>query len=304
MISATPPASSLSALLLEERALRVRKQNIASFGYSWIKPAGCPKTMLGMKEEEAEREEALAAAAAEMAAASATVDPGVEGMNGFGDRPEPQTDADIQDDTAMERDLDDDIPDADADGLVEEGEDALEEDDVVDEEGYMERDLDDDIPEALDEGQDDFDDQPDLDDEIPVAADDEDMSEGMVRDLDEDIPEAAEAGSAQDEEWQHTDTEAELDDDDDDGFNDPFAENFRASASSNRGLPLPPLRREIETEAQRRFLQRWSGGGDSVGSSSLLVDDDALRASVASHSSQRGVFGRFRRTGGPRDSFN
>ena len=48
--------------------MRSRKQNIASFGYSWIKPAGCAKTMLGMKEEEAEREEALAAQAAEMGA--------------------------------------------------------------------------------------------------------------------------------------------------------------------------------------------------------------------------------------------
>ena len=47
----------------------------------------------------------------------------------------------------MERDLDDDIPEAD-EGLVEEGEAGLEEDGLVDEDGYMERDLDDDIPEG------------------------------------------------------------------------------------------------------------------------------------------------------------
>lgn len=292
VISSTAPANSLSALLLEERALRVRKQNIASFGYSWIKPAGCPKTMLGMKEEEAEREEALAAAAAEMAAASTAVDADADGFNGPG-APGDQMDADGQDDTGMERDLDDDIPDADAEGLVEDGEDALEEDDIVDEEGYMERDLDDDIPHALDDGEhDDFDNQPDLDDEIPVAADDENMSEGMARDLDDDIPEAGESGFLLEGEWQHTDTEAELDDDDDD--DEPFAEDFLASTSSSRGLP--PLRREIETEAQRRFLQRWSGGGDAFDSSSMMVDEDDLRASIASHSSRRSGFRRFRRS--------
>jgi hypothetical protein len=30
---------------------------IAMYGYSWLKPAGCPKTMLGRREEEVEREE-------------------------------------------------------------------------------------------------------------------------------------------------------------------------------------------------------------------------------------------------------
>ena len=74
----------LSSLLLEERALRARKNNIASFGYSWIRPAGCPKTMLGMKEEEAEREEALAAAAAERAAAAAAAEVGVDGLDELG----------------------------------------------------------------------------------------------------------------------------------------------------------------------------------------------------------------------------
>lgn len=126
--AATTPGNSLSSLQLEERALHARKNNIASFGYSWIKPAGCSKTMLGMKEEEAEREEALAAAAAEMAAAAAAAaDPG---LDEFGNPMHDQTD-----DTGMERDLDDDIPDADADGLVEEGEEGLEEDEDVDEEG-------------------------------------------------------------------------------------------------------------------------------------------------------------------------
>ncbi|PWY65319.1 hypothetical protein BO70DRAFT_366767 [Aspergillus heteromorphus CBS 117.55] len=279
--------------------------------------------MLGMKEEEAEREEALAAAAAEMAAAAVAADQGVDGMDEFGGQTQGTMDGDGQDDTGMERDLDDDIPDADADGLIEEGEEGLEEDDVVDEEGYMERDLDDDIPEAfpdeddeeeedgdLGEENDEFNNQPDLDGEIPSAAEEDyedDMSEenGMARDLDDDIPEAAENQYEQEEEWQHTDTDAEFDDEEDVSFSqDPFTQSFRVSTTSSRGLPPPPVRRERGTEAQRRFLQRWSGGGDAFDTSSMLVDEEDLRASLASQASRRSLFGRFprRRTGGPRDS--
>lgn len=308
------PANTLSALLVEERALRARKQNIASFGYSWIKPAGCAKTMLGMKEEEAEREEALAAAATEMNAVDGDGMMDDEmGMGGEGEEDEEQ---------GMERDLDDEIPDADAEGLVEEGEEGLEEDGIGEEEGYMERDLDDDIPEGypdddydqegLYEDEDEnFDNQPDLDAEIPVA-EGEGMSEGMGRDLDDDVPEAAEDGSEQEGEWQHTDTEEELsDEDEDDGHGDMirprFTENFRTSTPNSRGgLPPPLLRRERETEAQRRFLQRWSGGADAFDSSSMMFEGDDLRASVTSQSSRRSGFGRQfpRRVGGPRDSLN
>jgi hypothetical protein len=325
--AAATTGNSLSSLQLEERALRARKNNIASFGYSWIKPAGCSKTMLGMKEEEAEREEALAAAAAEMAAAAAAAaDPG---LDEFGNPMHDQAD-----DTGMERDLDDDIPDADADGLVEEGEEGLEEDEDVDEEGYMERDLDDDIPEAFADDDDDdddeveedleetvdFDNQANLDDEIPSAADDyegEDMSDvvegsdeeafGMERDLDDEVPEAAEDGSEQEEEqeeeWQHTDTDAEFDDEDDQSFShDQFAaQGLRASISSNRGLPPPSARSSRETPAQTRFLQRWSGGGDAFDSSGMMFDDGDLRASLASQTSRQSGFGRFPRRRSGRD---
>ncbi|CAL5872309.1 uncharacterized protein PFLUO_LOCUS6570 [Penicillium psychrofluorescens] len=321
-------ANTLSTLVIEERTLRARKQNIASFGYSWIRPAGCAKTMLGMKEAEAEREEALAAAEAEMAAQGEGMvddETGIlrpEGEEGVEEEEEGQ---------GMERDLDDEIPDADADaeGLIEEGEEGLEEENIPDEEGYMERDLDDDIPEGypdddygeegfydVEEEDVDFDNQPDLDAEIPSAAADEELSgeeeESMIRDLDDEIPDAAEDGVAQGEEWQHTDTEDELDDDDDEGdessiVRDRFAENFRTSTpNTHGGLPPPPVRRDRETDAQRRFLQRWSGGGDALDSSSMLFDDDDLRASITSQGSRRSGFGRRlpRRVGGPRDSLS
>lgn len=291
---------------MEERALRARKQNIASFGSSWIRPAGCAKTMLGMKEEEAEREEALAAAAAEMAAAEGMMDEDMVPREGE------------EDEQGMERNLDDDIPDAEeAEGLIEEGEEGLEEDDIGDEEEFMERDLDDDIPEVYpddeygdvvygddDDDDEDFDNQPDLDADIPVAGEGEGMSEDLGG---EDIPDAAEDGSEQEGEWQHTDTEEELEDGDDEDDESGIVENrfttfFRTSTPNSRGgLPLPPVRRERETEAQRRFLQRWSGGGDAFNSSSMVFDDDDLRASITSQRSRRSGFGRRlpRRTGGP-----
>lgn len=310
-------ANTIATLAAEERSLRSRKLNIASFGYSWIRPAGCAKTMLGMKEEEAEREEALQAAAAEMEAA--------EGEGIMDDDMGMQT-GEVEEDEGMERDLDDDIPNAEeeASGLIEEGEEGLEEDNIGDEGEYMERDLDDDIPEGFpdddyegsglyddDSEEDDFDNQPDLDAEIP-AADGESVSEDMTRDLDDDIPDAAEQGSEQEGEWQHTDSEEELSDEEDE--NEPsiiqtrFAENFRASTPNSRGgLPQPPtLRREPETEAQRRFLNRWSGGGDAFDSSSMLYSDEDLRASITSQGSRRSGFARRfpRHIGGPRDSLN
>lgn len=318
LISSTAPSNTLAALSLEECALRARKQNIASFGYAWIKPAGCAKTMLGMREEEAEREEAANALAAEMNAAF--MDDGGPGQAGPGaarlgaDGEEAGQD---DDDQMLERDLDDDIPDADADGLVEEGEEGLEEEEDVDEDGLMQRDLDDDIPETFpddddddddddeddededEQGDDDFDNQPDLDADIPAAEEGE-GDDMMVRDLDDDVPDAAEDSSDQEEEWQHTDTEAE--DDDDDARTDPFASSLlRASTASHNGLPPQPVQRE--TEAQRRFLQRWSGGGDAFDSSGMMLDEDDLRASLASQGSRRSGFGRrWSRRGGPRDS--
>lgn len=256
--------------------------------------------MHGMKEEEAEREEAMQAAAAEMEAAEG-------GMIDDTTHPEEE---------GMERDLDEDIPNGEEEpsGLIEEGEEELEE-----EEGeYMERDLDDDIPEGFvddeyegsglydDDDDEDFDNQPDLDAEIP---------EESERDLDDDIPDAA--GSP--EEWQHTDSEEDLSEEDESslivpessmiapGMSTPrFTENFRTSTPNSRGgLPPPTLRHDRETEAQRRFINRWSGGGDAFDSSSLLYSDGDLHASVTSHSSRRSGYGRLaRHIGGPRDSLN
>ena len=91
-----------------------------------------------VKEEEAEREEALAAAQTEMGA--------IDG-EGIMEDDLGMTQGEEDDEEGMERDLDEDIPEAE-EGLVEEGEEG---EDIGDEEGYMERDLDEDIPEGYDD---------------------------------------------------------------------------------------------------------------------------------------------------------
>jgi len=159
--------SSLAMLAADERTIAQRKMAIAMYGYSWLKPAGCAKTMLGRREEEIEREEverqlrevelqdrmAMEAEAEEQERqareAAEGEGPGTEGL------------------AVGERDLDEDIPDADAgNGMVEEGEEA---DDV-------EADLDDEIPEADDD-----------EDEDEEEEDDDDNSDnGDVEDLDAD----------------------------------------------------------------------------------------------------------------------
>jgi hypothetical protein len=132
--SARNNSLSLAALSLDERLLEARKRAISMYGYSWLRPAGCGKTMLGRREEEVEREEverqlreveeqeAMALAGEEEARRrSALVRGEVQGEG--------------------ERDLDEDIPDAEQ--LAHHG---------GEEENEMgERDMDDDVPDA-DEG--------------------------------------------------------------------------------------------------------------------------------------------------------
>ena len=52
----------LSTLLADERAVELRKANVRRFGAGWIKPPGLSKTLQGMQDEQAEREEQEAVA--------------------------------------------------------------------------------------------------------------------------------------------------------------------------------------------------------------------------------------------------
>ena len=113
-------------LTADERSIASRKLAIAMYGYSWLKPAGCSKTMLGRREEELEREEVerqlrevemqeRMAMETEEQERLATLQEGgepEEGRDLDDDVPEAEESAGEEGEEGMEGDLDDDIPDA------------------------------------------------------------------------------------------------------------------------------------------------------------------------------------------------
>ncbi|DAA79466.1 TPA_exp: Uncharacterized protein A8136_0239 [Trichophyton benhamiae CBS 112371] len=301
----------LSTLLAEERALTLRKQNIASFGFSWIRPAGFPKTMMGLREEEMECEEGAGGGLGEGDIEEEEFMEGVEGgegglgLDGAGEG--------VEGDAGMERDLDGDIPDGDGEGfgLVEEGEEGYEdeEEEFLDEEeeGMMERDLDDDVPEAPDADEEDEDEDGDEDDEEDEEDEEDrygDTSEVrtpnnntrtpgesnmmMERDLDGSVPDAPQEAPSQQQEWEHTDSDEDVydEDDDEDGEEEEEEEGEGEDEGTDEGhsrlswasLPpgyiphLTPSGPRRETEAERLFIERWGGNDDSIdiGSSDML----------------------------------
>ena len=106
------------------------------YGYSWLKPAGCAKTMLGRREEEIERDEVERqlheVEAQERNAMEAEEQERLEMLRRQGEEGETVG--------TGERDLDDEVPDMDAPEDEEEEDDEDEED--------MEGDLDDEVPDA------------------------------------------------------------------------------------------------------------------------------------------------------------
>lgn len=147
----------LSVLRADENALTNRKANIRRFGAGWLRPPGIPKTLQGMADERAEREEQESAAQREFALAEAQAAAEAEALEreqhamAMGEGPQ-----------ELERDLDDDVPDADDDDAAA--------DEWVDDE----QDLDDEgmLPGMEEEGEGDY------------------ADEGVGRDLDDDVPEA------------------------------------------------------------------------------------------------------------------
>lgn len=105
----------LAALRADENAIVARRANIRRFGAGWLRPPGVGKTLQGMADERAEREEVELARAREMAVMEMQVQQdeiqgGVEGGM-------PQM---VEEGGEGERDLDEDVPEADDVG--EEGE--------------------------------------------------------------------------------------------------------------------------------------------------------------------------------------
>lgn len=159
------PHTILSVLRADENAILQRKANIRRFGAGWLRPPGVPKTLQGMADERAEREEQESAANREFALAEAQAAAEAEALER-----EQEGMAMGGGEQQLERNLDDDVPDADEDDDA--GEDWIDDEQEMDEEG---------MPDMEEEG-------------------DGDYAEAG-RDLDEDVPEA---GS-----YQHTDTDLE-----------------------------------------------------------------------------------------------
>ncbi|MCJ1474999.1 hypothetical protein MMC13_003659 [Lambiella insularis] len=155
----TPPARTvLSILRADEAAIELRKANIRRFGAGWLKPPGVAKTLQGMIDEKAEREEQEANGLRELEAldqARLLEEQGAAGDTDAGLLGDDDSEAEEH-----ERDLDQDIPDAEEEHewIDDEADDGLPsaegEGDYADEEGIdldggtQGRDLDDDVPEA------------------------------------------------------------------------------------------------------------------------------------------------------------
>ncbi|KAI1745592.1 Apc15p protein-domain-containing protein [Xylaria scruposa] len=135
--------SPLARLRADEQNLERRRQNVTNFGSAWLKPPGLPKTLHQLREErreaeehqEALRREQLAQELAE-AEAEAAAGAGVVGDGAGGGDLDAMLDTVTGGDEGMDdvqldgaRDLDDDIPEADADFGLSSNEDDEEDDD-------------------------------------------------------------------------------------------------------------------------------------------------------------------------------
>ncbi len=263
------------------------------YGYGWLRPAGCGKTMLGRREEEAEREEverqlreveeqeAMALASEEEARRQAVLERGEVQEQGERDLDEEIPDADALGENAEddERDMDDDVPEAEdmdrtnltfgtatTEHLLE-GETGIT-DDIegtnLDELGPVAssafREFDPEEQEALANEMLDEDEQGmaerDLDDDIAEAG-------GIgERDLDDDVPEADDG----EEEWQHTDTEEEPMDDDEDGAGMDISNMDQSDIAQTHGIT--PGQSSVVLEGQTPdgisatgSGRRWFSGG-------------------------------------------
>ncbi|KAK7742241.1 hypothetical protein SLS62_010760 [Diatrype stigma] len=313
--------SPLARLRADELNLERRRQNVSNFGSGWLKPPGIPKTLHQLREERREAEEhqeamrreqlAQELAEAEVAGVAAAADAeGGDDMDDMLDGPDQGDEGeggDRMDDVQLDgaRDLDEDIPEGDADfgfGSEEEEEDEEEEEEDEDE-GEDEGDRAAREQEQLmaqrmrsthggeavyygAEDEVDDEDQAHMIEEEDLlgggrggaggqndgTGDDGDLDMGA--DLDDDIPEAESAG------YEHTDTEEELssdgnndddDDDDDDGNDGDHAEMSFARAPQAATRFRNSLARSDVTRHSIAISDLLSRDGSSVAGSSPQV---------------------------------
>ncbi|KAI9813985.1 MAG: hypothetical protein M1827_003449 [Pycnora praestabilis] len=265
----TPHHTPLAQLLTSETHIATRKLHIQRFGSTWIRPPGVPKTYQAMMDEAAEREEQEMVAQRELAAfeaqqAAEDEEAMAEG-EGVGAGPEGLVDQggmmgrEVRGwGEGVERDLDEDVPEAeDEEGtFLEEGEEEgeSEEGEMMIQEGDVTGEIDEGLAGAEEE-------------ESAFLLNDDGM--GAERDLDEDVPEA---GS-----YQHTDTEVEDESSDGDGWS-----HAGGGSGNARGSGLG--------------LGRLGGGRVSMvrsdGSSVLLGSSVMGSSPVGGDGRRGGIFGR------------
>jgi Apc15p protein len=213
--------SPLARLRADEVYIERRKQNVQNYGSSWIKPPGIFKSLHQIREERREIEEHQEALRREQLAQElAEAEAGDDLLQG--------EDADGEVDEA--RDLDDDIPEAEATGI--DADDSENDVEAVPRGILGQRMLDETYRETLVRGEDAIDRRfvveggSDTDEEDQfqmfreedlvhelVQASEHDLDVAMDADLDDDVPEAEIGG------YEHTDTEEELSTSDDDDIN-------------------------------------------------------------------------------------
>ncbi|KAH8193896.1 hypothetical protein TruAng_011938 [Truncatella angustata] len=288
--------SPLARLRADEQNLERRMHNVSNFGSAWLKPPGIPKTLHQIREErreqeehqEAMRREQLAQELAEAEAAGGD-DPAEGGPSDpdavMGDIVGSDAMDDVQLDGAGERDLDDEVPEAEGDffSAAEESDD--EEDSVSSSEAeadpvgtpagaartarlqrelmaqMMRRTHDPQRQSIGGEDEVDEEDQQEMIEEGDVIGEDGD-DRGMDVDLDDDVPEAESLGG-----YEHTDTEAELSSSDDDQGDVSFAAARAPQSVRFRGS----LARSDATRNSLAFSDLLSRDGSSLLGSSPHV---------------------------------
>ncbi|KAF2633445.1 hypothetical protein BU25DRAFT_380849 [Macroventuria anomochaeta] len=268
----------LATLTQDENTFEQRKANVQRFGAGWIRPPGVAKTLQAITDEELEKQEQEVMARREqvmmdLAAAQQEAANAEERQ----DREEMEEE---------ERDLDDDVPEAEASASELSASDVSsdEEGSVSDtEDGAREQ-------ESIPFNEDSFIEGSMVEAEVSAMLEQEEAEMAGVlqdeRDLDDDIPEA---GS-----YEHTDSELEDSSDDDAASRPPGMSSVRTTRSMRRSSGFQSARRSSGRRSSGRRssgLPSTAGARQSVGFAQSMGRGIDLGASLGNGRSSFGIDG-------------
>jgi len=256
--------SPLALLAADEAAIAQRKAAIRNFGAYWIRPPGVPKTLQAMTEEEQERREQEEIERRErgmldMQAQQQLAEAQQQGAQAMAEQEDPEA--------PEERDLDDEIPEAEITGeitgdVTEDMTGDITADDTFNEDSMMEGSMLEqqehyaelEVAELTGAAQ----------EEEDLGIEDDDLGMNEDLDLDDEVPDA---GS-----YQHTDTEAE----DSDSDSSSSSEEEEISEVQN-SFAHQSARRSARVSAQRQQQHRLQFSAQTPGMGSL---QERMRAQV------------------------